>query len=97
MDLIDLPRSERRYEGDTGDYPTCIICGRPIRAKTPKYLHIVGGGLQVLSPVDDAEYRDAGDNPGDMYYHPVGAGCLKRHPQLKPYVHLRAGSAAISQ
>jgi len=85
MNLIDLPQSAHRHADDTGDLPPCIICGRPIRAKSPKHLHIVGGGSLVLSPADDEEYTDTA---ADMGYHPVGAGCLKKHPQLKAYAIL---------
>jgi hypothetical protein len=87
VDLINLPRPERRYEGDTGDWPTCIICGRPIKAR-PKYLHVVGGGTSVLLPADEGKYTS---DAGDMYYHPVGTGCLKKHPQLKRYAINSAG------
>jgi hypothetical protein len=29
---------------------------------------------------------DAGVDPADLWVQPVGPECLRRHPELKPYV-----------
>lgn len=89
VNLIDLPRHPKRYEGDTGDNDPCIICGRPMKDKNPKFLHLVDrDGLQVVPP--DVEYKDGGT---DLCYHPVGRGCLKKYPELRLYAVKRAGDA----
>jgi hypothetical protein len=59
----------------------CIVCGLP--APAPKfYCHVIEGGGVALHPDDEALYVPDG---GDMCNLPVGADCLRRNPQLKPY------------
>ena len=79
--MIPLPRSPHytssAYIADC-EMP-CAVCGKAVR--NPKHwLRLVNGG----SDVGTAAEGDA--NPSaDLGYYPVGANCLRQHPELKPY------------
>jgi hypothetical protein len=77
--LKDAQWSRKNVDGDT--YP-CACCGLPV-PKPKFYVHMIDGGGIALHPDDEALYTDDG---GDMGLQPVGTDCLKRHPELKPFV-----------
>lgn len=81
--LIRLPESDYRDpNGGQGRYYPCVICNRDV--KHPRYtLHVVDAGFHAVHP-DDEPYDDGGS---DLGYLPIGTECLRRFPQLKPYVH----------
>ena len=72
----------RARERKHGDAFACIICGLP--APAPKfYCHVIDGGGTALHAEDEALYVPDG---GDMLFLPVGPECLKKHPEMKPFV-----------
>jgi uncharacterized cupin superfamily protein len=76
--------SRNQNEGKTADgMMPCVICGKltKITDKT-NHLHVHAGGALIVNE-DEAASMDSG---GDMYFFPVGNDCLRRHPELKPYV-----------
>lgn len=79
---VELPSSlvegSRRRHGDAY---TCVICG--LAMPKPKFMcHVIEGGGVALHVDDERLYVSDG---GDMNFLPVGADCLKRHPEMKPY------------
>lgn len=77
-------RSENERRHCRGDLYPCLICGRPI-AK-PKYsLHLWYGSMAVTEEEAAALVAKEGDG-GDTGFYPVGSDCLKKHPELRPYV-----------
>lgn len=63
------------------DVYRCVICGRP--CPEPKYmLHEHNGGGDAVTEQEAAILDEA----GDMGMQPIGADCLNKHPELKPYV-----------
>jgi len=72
----------RAREARNGDGYPCVVCGLPMPA--PKFLcHVIDGGGYAVHPDDDALYAPDG---GDMGCQPVGTECLRKNPELKPYV-----------
>ena len=67
------------------DVYRCVICGRT--CPEPKYmLHEHEGGGTAVTEQESARLDEA----GDMGMQPIGADCLKKHPELKPYVQEQA-------
>lgn len=68
-----------------GDEQPCAICGRP--CKNPKYyLWIHHGGSHAVTKDEGERLNSTGSCGADLGCHPIGADCLKRNPQLKPFV-----------
>lgn len=86
--MIDIPVSDR-YMDNAGKpmqhYP-CVICGREVKPG-PKtaYVHLhYGGGVAILPEEEEQANRECPG--GNLGAYPVGADCLRKHPELKPYV-----------
>ena len=69
--------SERCY----GNELPCVVCGRPVK-KPRTMLHCFEGIDWAL----DAEEAKTVDPASDMGLYPIGRDCLKKNPQLLPYV-----------
>lgn len=92
MKTVLVPKSPRwsenyaRFEkcGDPDALP-CVHCGLPIKlAAQTVFLHDVSGGAGLyLHPDSETAYQPDG---ADMGNYPIGAGCLRQNPQLKPFV-----------
>ena len=58
----------------------CVLCGKNV-INPAGYLNVAGGGGTFVMP----DYE--GDNdPGYMGFHAIGSDCLRRNPELKPYL-----------
>ena len=85
--MINVPQYEHFSVKGRGrwsaDSTPCYICAKPIREDRIKYmLHIHCGGGVAVTEAEAATLDEA----GDLGCHPIGADCLRRHPELKPYV-----------
>lgn len=80
LPLIELPISKHYVDhAFTGKAP-CIICNREV--KNPKFwIHIVDGGTKIIDP-----NQKWSDPNSDLGLHPVGSDCIRKHPQIRPYV-----------
>jgi hypothetical protein len=58
----------------------CIVCGRNIRNKKAKRVHVNSGFSHILT-VEEFK-ADA----GEMGSWPVGPDCLNKHPELCEYI-----------
>lgn len=82
--MIKVPYAPNRDKPCPLDADPCIICGRGIRKdRIRHWVHIHGGGDYIITE-DEATNLD---DPADLLFHPVGPDCLRRHPEIKPYVH----------
>jgi hypothetical protein len=72
-----------RRQGVHAGYP-CIICNTFTGPNPTGYLHICDGGGMVADPnsMNDTDH----DESGCLASYPIGASCLKRYPELRPYV-----------
>jgi len=89
--MLKVPNSpdydKNRYYG-IPDSP-CVVCGRP--CPNPRFmLHYWDGGYAVTE--QEAQALDRDDPGGDLGMYPIGSDCLRKHPELKPYVHDQKGS-----
>ena len=82
---MQLPQRTPDYHKNmskAGDLPTCIICGRGIKAVAPASVHVHGGGSLVVTEEEAATMSAA----ADVGIYPIGPECLKNHPEMKAYV-----------
>ena len=80
--LPSTPHDYYKNMEKAGDLPTCVICGRGIKAEHPRMVHVHDGGLAVVTNEEAATMNDA----ADLGLYPIGPECLKKHPRIKPYV-----------
>lgn len=68
-----------------GEAP-CVVCGRPIKLATHRYfLWVHNGGADAVTYEEGERLNATGHGGADLGGHPVGADCLRRFPELKPY------------
>jgi len=75
-----------RCKGD--EEVPCIICGRPVR-NWKLSIHVHNGGADAVTEAEAATLDEA----ADLGCWPIGANCLRQHPELKPYVQKDAFDA----
>lgn len=73
-------KNERKCHGDS----PCVYCGKPI--KDPKFMvHLFWGSIAVTE--DEAARIIANEGEGgDLLFYPIGSDCLKKHPEILPFV-----------
>lgn len=83
IDLRTYPEHARgpwkRGEGNGG----CWLCGHANVGQNPKMLTVEAGTFTCVDPALVTE-ETLGSS---IYLQPIGATCLKKHPELKPYVY----------
>lgn len=92
MAVIRLVRNanySKNYNGFTpGDSEgPCVICGRAVKAPAKYWVHEVNGGGEACTPDEDEQHYQ--HDGGDLGAQPIGANCVKLHPELKPYIRRR--------
>jgi len=81
--MISIPVSkakasnERKYGDNVGD--ACVVCSRPIAE--PKYMVRIYAGCDICTDAEAEANPDA-----DTGFYPIGTECIRKHPQIKPYV-----------
>ncbi len=72
--IIEIPLEELKTgkgrDTDTTLNDVCLICGKPIKSKTPKMVHLLTNGNIVSYEGEDIE--------GDQGFFPVGPECEKK-------------------
>lgn len=81
IDRLIPPNYHKNME-KAGDAPTCVICGRGITSANPRMVHVHCGGWTLVTE-DEATHLDPA---ADMGLFPIGPECLRRHPEIRPYV-----------
>jgi len=81
IDISQYPEHVRfleksRRSGGSHEHSRCWICGSACKSSDPKYIHF--DYFTALDPT--------GLDRAEMWCQPVGPECLRRHPELKPYV-----------
>lgn len=78
-------RYDQNVKATRSEHLPCILCGR--ECKHPKFFvweHNGGGTLVTLQ--EGEELNEAGHSGADLGLQPIGPDCLKKHPQIKPFV-----------
>jgi hypothetical protein len=85
--MIEIKHSENYAKNQSRNkdnaYP-CIICGKSVN--NPKHFVRLFYGATVVMETEARAIIEKEGEGGDMLYYPVGSDCLKKHPELKPYV-----------
>ena len=53
----------------------CYCCGKSMRGKTLREIHVINGGLEVLHPDDEFLYSS---DAGDLYWYAIGPECARQ-------------------
>jgi hypothetical protein len=67
------------------EFQGCIICGK--ECKKPKYWvwEHLGGGTLVTEEESENLNKNGREN-ADVGCWPIGSDCLKKNPEIKPYI-----------
>lgn len=85
MLTIIQSKTYNRNQRHAHDMPTCVICGKGIKA--PRYhVHVHYGGGTVVTESEAVTANLNGWASGDLYFYPIGSDCLAKHPEYLPYV-----------
>ena len=77
---------EKHEQRCKDDETPCCVCGRGIKnAKAAGMIHMHNGGWYAVTETEAAKLKVTMPG-GDLGFWPIGADCLRRHPELKPYV-----------
>jgi hypothetical protein len=76
----DYHEQEQRITDNLNQTP-CIICGRGVKEPWKYTVHLYMGATLVTS-----EEAQTIDPAGDLGGWPIGANCLKKHPEIIPYL-----------
>ncbi len=83
-----IPTNRDRNARTCGDNEApCVICNRPVKllART-KMVWVHKGGSHVVTVDEGNRLNDAGEAGGDLGGQPIGSDCLRRHPEIVPYL-----------
>lgn len=72
-----------------GNLP-CVVCGKGIPTATAKHWVRVFWGTVVVMPDEARAIIDHESDAGDLGFNAVGSDCLRKHPELRPYVNAGA-------
>lgn len=92
--MIEIPKTPDYVKNSSkaGEWHPCSICGKAIKKPdTAAWLRTAYGSHAIT-----AAELEALDKAGDSGCFPVGADCLRRHPELRPYVIARHDGASAS-
>jgi hypothetical protein len=88
MNSIAIPRNPSQKTRPCGDDEAeCVICGRPVKLQGHRFFlwEHCGGGTAVT--LEEGERLNAtGHGGGDLGGQPIGRDCLRKHPELKPFL-----------
>lgn len=76
----DHHEQEQRIKDNLTMTP-CIICGKGIREPWPHTVHLYMGATLVTE-----EEAKTIDESGDLGGWPIGNDCLRKHPEIRPYL-----------
>lgn len=75
---------DKQVDRIKGNYLPCVVCGRAV--KQEKYFIRVFYGATAVTDSEAKAIIERDGSGGDLLYYPIGANCLRNHPELKPYV-----------
>jgi len=86
--MISLPRTKLpRVDDPNDDEAPCAVCDKPLNVTKHKlFVWVHEGGASVVTEAEGKELNAAGRKGADMGLQPVGRDCLRKNPQLAPYV-----------
>lgn len=85
--MMPIPTSPNYMEDAPllADFDNCIVCNRVV--KKPRYMFWVHrGGNRVVTVEEGRKLNADGEEASDLGLRPAGANCLKKFPELLPYI-----------
>jgi hypothetical protein len=90
--MLAIPVNPRYFEnlerrnGNRSGYLPCIVCGKGIQDGRVKHSAYVYWGSHLVTPEEHARLMVEDGGAGDMGLYAVGSDCLKKHPEILPYL-----------
>jgi hypothetical protein len=63
----------------------CIICGKPVEMAGNPAMVRVFWGTHIVTDAEARGIISREGEGGDVGGYPIGAGCLRKHPEIRPY------------
>jgi hypothetical protein len=80
-----LSRDRNEARRPPGAIYQCIVCGSWIKGNPKAWVHVHGGGLEVIRESEYEAWEGMYDG-ADLGLHPVGSSCIRKYPQLREYL-----------
>jgi hypothetical protein len=64
----------------------CVVCGKATKTDKARHIHLHLGGSHAVTEREADDLNESGRDNEDMGAYPIGNCCLRKHPELKPYV-----------
>ena len=85
LTIVQAPGYGENVRRSKGAVAPCVVCGRGVAR--PRYLvHVHEGGAAVVTEAEAEALNRAGRAGADCGGYPIGADCLRAHPEYRPYV-----------
>jgi len=86
--MIKLPRTTLpRVRAPNDHEAPCAVCDKPIDVDKHKlFVWVHDGGASVVTDDEGKELNASGRKGADMGLQPVGRECVRKNPEIKPYV-----------
>lgn len=81
----DESTQSRNLDKNDGDaIGRCLLCENPVKnERSAKFVHVIHGGVTITTNPNPT------DDPGDMYWLPIGPECYRKHRDtLRPFVEV---------
>lgn len=89
-DLKRYHRNDNRREEEDG--APCIICGLGVKDPNAPHLWAHYGALEWVVTAERGEQLNETQPGADLGCWPIGPCCLKKNPQLKPFLIYLGGA-----
>lgn len=97
--MTDVPYSPNYHRNKRRPVPArardalpCALCGLPV-VNVRYEVHVHDGGGKLVTEEEAATM----DPAADLGFHPVGPDCVRRHPELRPYLYERLAEADLDE
>jgi len=86
--MIERPRTKLPHVRRPNDDETpCAVCDKPINITKHKlFVWVHEGGASIVTEAEGKKLNETGHRGSDLGLHPVGRDCIRRYPELEPYV-----------
>lgn len=91
--MIAIPRTRPAKPRPCGDNEIrCVVCYQPVKTEDhPLWLWVHDGGAAAVTADEGKRLNADGGEGADLGLQPIGRACLKKHPELKPYLMPKGG------
>lgn len=89
---VDIKRNPAPAARDCNDDEcACVVCDKPIKTAGHKFfLWVHNGGSQAVTKAEGERLNASGRQGADLGLQPIGRDCLRKNPELKPFLMTEA-------